>query len=159
MSSRKRSRICFSLLAAAWLGTAAAQGPQYITFDGSGVIAARRGAEVEAPLRFTIRPGFHVNSSQPAEEYLIPTALSWTPGPLTAKGVTYPKARAVKYDFSEKPLLVYSGTITVSSRFAVARDAAPGAAKLTGKLRYQACNDKACFPPKTIEVSVPVTIQ
>jgi len=110
-------------------------------------------------LRFTIRPGHHVNSNQPAEEYLIPTALTWTPGPLSLKGVSYPRAESVKYEFSEKPLLVWSGTITITSRFAVAPDAPAGTTRLAGKLRYQACNDKACFPPKTLEMTVPVTIQ
>jgi hypothetical protein len=28
-----------------------------------------------------------------------------------------------------------------------------------GKLHYQACNDRACFPPKTVEVTVPYQIQ
>jgi len=30
---------------------------------------------------------------------------------------------------------------------------------LTGKLRYQACNHNACFPPKTIDVKVPADIR
>jgi hypothetical protein len=120
---------------------------------------AKRGAQTEIPVRFTIRPGHHINSNQPAEDYLIPTVLNWTPGPLEAKGVAYPKPESVKYEFSEKPLLVWSGTIMVRTKFAVAAGTPPGTVKLSGKLRYQACNDKACFPPKTLEVTVPVTVQ
>ena len=30
---------------------------------------------------------------------------------------------------------------------------------MAGKLRYQACNNKACFPPKTVEVKLPVQVQ
>jgi hypothetical protein len=33
----------------------------------------------------------------------------------------------------------------------------PGAA--VGQLKYQACNDKMCFQPKTIEVTVPYAVQ
>ena len=28
-----------------------------------------------------------------------------------------------------------------------------------GQLRYQACNDKACFPPKTVEINIPYSVQ
>jgi len=30
---------------------------------------------------------------------------------------------------------------------------------MNGKLRYQACNDKECLPPKTIDVQFAVDIQ
>jgi hypothetical protein len=142
------------LSAAVW-----AQGTQYVWLEPASGLVAKRGAQTEIPVRFTIRPGHHINSNQPAEDYLIPTVLSWTPGPLEAKGVAYPKPESVKYEFSEKPLLVWSGTITVMTKFAAAAGAPPGTVKLSGRLRYQACNDKACFPPKTLEVTVPVTVQ
>jgi hypothetical protein len=29
----------------------------------------------------------------------------------------------------------------------------------TGKLKYQACNDRACFPPKTVDIAIPYQIQ
>ena len=153
-----RFAICCSLAVTFALG-AWAQGTQYVALEWAPSVTARRGAEVAVPLRFAIRSGHHINSNQPAEDYLIPTAMTWAPGTLATKAVSYPKAEAVKYDFSEKPMLVYSGVILVTTKFAVAADAAPGPTRVTGKLRYQACNDKACFPPKTLEVSVPVNIQ
>jgi hypothetical protein len=36
--------------------------------------------------------------------------------------------------------------------------AALGSGTLTGKLRYQACNDRTCLTPKTIEVTLPIEI-
>jgi hypothetical protein len=30
---------------------------------------------------------------------------------------------------------------------------------MNGKLRYQACNNKECLPPRTIEIPVTVDIQ
>ncbi|MGH7752790.1 MAG: protein-disulfide reductase DsbD domain-containing protein, partial [Gemmatimonadales bacterium] len=123
-------------------------------------VAARRGAQVEVPLRLTIRPGYHINSNAPAEEYLIPTTLHWTPSPgWTVRGVTYPKTEKVNYEFSEQPLLVYSGAISIQSRLAVGAQLSPGPITLAGKLRYQACNDKMCLPPRTLEVSVPLRIE
>jgi thiol:disulfide interchange protein DsbD len=134
-------------------------GPHVVSVEPLPALKARRGAEVEVPLRLVIRGGYHINSNEPAEDYLIPTALTWVEGPFTPRGVTYPKAESVKYEFSSKPLLVYSGAITLRSRLLVAGSASPGATTLTGKFRYQACNDKACLPPRTLDVSVPITIE
>ena len=103
-----------------------------------------------------IRPGYHVNSNRPSEDYLIPTKLTWDAAPITLRSVNYPDAESVTYSFSEKPLSVYSGKIRVISTFKAPESPGADFKTLTGKLRYQACNDKACFPPKTIGVKVPV---
>ena len=73
--------------------------------------------------------------------------------------VAYPKPQMVKVPFQEKPLSVLTGKFELSTQFKVPADASVGPATVTGKLRYQACNDKSCFPPKTLEVKVPVEVQ
>ena len=64
-----------------------------------------------------------------------------------------------KYAFSPDPLSVVSGSFDITTKFALAPGAASGMSVLTGKLRYQACSDRACFPPKTVEIKLPVNIQ
>ena len=110
-------------------------------------------------MSIVLRPGYHVNSNTPNEAYLIPLKLTWTPGPVEGASVEYPKPHDEKYEFSEKPLSVYTGTFDIVSKFKVPPDAAQGPAILLGKLRYQACNNNACFPPKTVDVKLPVEIQ
>jgi len=165
MTSRTPSRpLCNAALAIALLLTGSHAWGQA---GGVGVVSAlpppaltvKRGEELQLPLSLVIRGGYHVNSNKPAEDYLIPTALTWNTGPLSLRGVAYPKAETVKYEFSAQPLSVYSGMITLTSRFAAPADAPRGPFALSGKLRYQACTDKLCLPPKTLEVSVPLTIQ
>ena len=134
-------------------------GPHVVSVEPPAAFKARRGGDLQVPLRLIIRGGYHINSDKPAEDYLIPTALTWPEIPLVVRGVTYPKAKSVKYEFSSKPLLVYSGMVTVLSRFQVPAGAAAGEVRLAGKLRYQACNDKACLPPRTLDVAVAVTIE
>ena len=155
-----RSKVCCSaLLLALAAFPGRAQTPHVVSIEPTAAFKARRGSEVEVPLRLMIRGGYHINSSKPAEDYLIPTLLTWAEAPLPARGITYPKAESVKYDFSTKTLLVYSGTVGVVSRFQVPAGAAPGEVRLAGKLRYQACNDKACLPPRTLDVSVSVNVE
>ena len=71
----------------------------------------------------------------------------------------YPKPHNEKYEFSEKPLSVYTGNFEIVSKFKVPADAQQGPGIALGKLRYQACNNNACFPPKTVEVKLPVDIK
>ena len=122
-------------------------------------VAAKRGGTFTEKLSAELRPGFHVNSNTPADEYLIPLRLTWANGPLQVEQVIYPTPQLEKYDFSSKPVSVFSGTFDVLTKFKVAPGAAPGITSIAGKLRYQACNNKECLPPKTVEVQLPVNME
>lgn len=117
-------------------------------------IAAHPGTTVESSLPLQLRPGYHVNSNTPPDQYLIPLRLTWNPGVLQPTDVTFPSAENRKYAFSEKPLSVYGGEFALVTRFKVPADAPAGPFQLTGKLRYQACNDQMCLPPKTLDVTI-----
>ncbi|MBI3665195.1 MAG: hypothetical protein HY236_03050 [Acidobacteria bacterium] len=133
-----------------------------VSVEPAANLVLRRGAETDLPIKIVIRPGYHINSNMPAEEYLIPTALRWSRssiGGITLRGVTYPQAEVVNYEFAEKPMQVFSGTITVLSRFIVTSDTIKGQTRLQGTLRYQACTDRMCLAPRTLPVSVPVAVE
>ncbi len=113
-----------------------------------------------AKVAVTLRPGYHVNSDAPHEAYLIPLKLNWTAAPLAVEGVSYPKAHDEKYQFSpDQPLSVFTGSFEITTKFKVPADATGGQAILAGKLKYQACNDTMCFPPKTVDVNLPVDVR
>jgi DsbC/DsbD-like thiol-disulfide interchange protein len=123
-------------------------------------VLAKRGSTLSVKLPAHMRDGYHCNSNTPSDEYLIPLKLSWTGGgPLQFEAVKYPKPSVEKYPFSDKPLSVFSGTFEIVTDFKVAADAKPGQVTLSGKLKYQACNDSMCLPPKTLDVQVPVIIE
>ncbi len=113
---------------------------------------------MQAKLSVQVRSGYHINSNAPADEYLIPLRLNWTGAPLETVETIYPKPRMEKYSFSEKPLSVYTGDFELVTRFKVPASAAPGQTTLPAKLRYQACTDRMCLPPKTVDVSLPVEV-
>ncbi|HWQ54859.1 MAG TPA: protein-disulfide reductase DsbD domain-containing protein [Bryobacteraceae bacterium] len=122
-------------------------------------VVAKRGATAQSRVTVLLGAGYHVNSNTPSEDYLIPLRLTWTPGALVASEVTYPKPVMEKYSFSPKPISVFTGKFDVTTVFKVAPGASPGPGVMAGKLRYQACNDKACFPPKTVEVRLTYQIE
>jgi hypothetical protein len=123
-------------------------------------VTGKRSEAVQAKIPITVEAGYHVNSNKPAEEYLIPLRLTWTSTAALEGGeVVFPKPSMEKYEFSEKPLSVFTGNFNLVVNFKIAAGAPAGPGAAVGKLRYQACNDKACFPPKTIEISIPYQVQ
>lgn len=122
-------------------------------------VKAKKGATAVVTFRATLPPGFHANSNTPTDAYLIPLTVKWTGGPLQTDGITYPKASQEKYSFSDKPLSVVTGEFTITTKFKVPANAPTGAASENGTIRYQACNDRMCFAPKTVPVTVGIEIE
>jgi hypothetical protein len=85
--------------------------------------------------------------------------LTWSPGPAEVLGIDYPQPTLEKSSFSDKPLSVYTGDFVIRTHFKRAAQAVPGPGWLTGKLRYQACNDKMCLPPRTLEVKAALLVE
>ena len=123
-------------------------------------VTGKRSEAVEVKIPVSVLSGYHVNSNKPTLEYLIPLKLTWTAtGALEGGEVVYPKPALEKYDFEEKPLSVYTGNFDLTAHFKVAANAPGGPGAAAGKLRYQACSNKACYPPKDVAITVPYQIQ
>ena len=146
------------LALAAAFPLARAQGSGALTLGEIHPVSAARGAAAKVTLTMYVRAGFHVNSDKPNDDYLIPLKLTWDKGPLEADGIDYPAPRIEKTSFSDK-LSVFSGSFRVTSNFHAPPDAPLGSGVITGKLRYQACDDHQCLRPQTIGVKVPVEVR
>lgn len=105
-------------------------------------------------LHFRIAPGLHINSHAPKDKYLIPTVFSIPDSSgVVLNGASYPAG--VDFVLPADPqtkLNVYTGEFTIDTRLV----AEPGDHLVQGKLRYQACDQNACMPPKTITVAIDV---
>ena len=114
------------------------------------VVQARREQTVE--LKFLIQDGLHINAHHPRSPYLIPTSLKLTPpAGVQILGVEYPQAKDYRFDFSPQDALsVYTGTLLVQVRLR----AQPGAFAIPASLRYQACDNHMCNPPKTLHFTL-----
>jgi hypothetical protein len=123
------------------------------------LFAIKAGAKAVSRIHVRLQAGYHTNSHTPSDEYLIPLRLTWDAAPLQVAAITYPKPHLEKYSFSEKPLSVLIGDFDIATEFQAPASAPRGNRTITGKLRYQACNDKLCLPPRTIEVRLPVEIR
>jgi thiol:disulfide interchange protein DsbD len=149
----------FVTLLAAFSPSLPAQSNAVLSLPAPERLSIKRGATGEVKLKADLRPGYHVNSDKPADEYLIPLKLTWAKEPLQTVEIVYPKPQLEKYDFSASPLSVFSGSFEILTHFKAPPTAAPGPAMMTGKLRYQACNNKECLPPRTAEVTLSIDVQ
>ena len=120
----------------------------------SDAVETKAGSQT-IELRFRVEQGFHINSHTPKDELLIPTALKLdSAGGVKVLAVDYPAGKPFKLPSSNDPLDVYQGEFRVSVRV----DAkSAGTTELTGSLHYQACDNAACFPPRTLPVKVLLT--
>lgn len=120
-------------------------------------IPAGKSATVELPFRVT--PGYHINSNKPNSELLIPTALSVSPPTNIYVATTYPPGEDRSFPFSPgEKLNVYTGDFAVSALVRAARTTPPGTYRVKGLLKYQACDDRACYPPGQLPVAFDVKI-
>jgi thiol:disulfide interchange protein DsbD len=105
-----------------------------------------------ASVHMTIAAGWHINAHEPADEFLIPTILTLEPPAGVSVGpLTYPKPVSRVLPFSEgKAMLLYEGDVEIVA--ALSGTAAAGA-PFRGKLRYQACDEERCLPPRTLELT------
>jgi uncharacterized protein YcnI len=119
-----------------------------------------RGQEFQIAIVVEIARGFHMNSHTPSDQYLIPTTLTaQLPAGFQLRDTIYPDGRLEKFTFSpNKPLDVYTGTVTFRLRLAAGADAALGATTIPIVLRYQACNDTTCLQPVKVPVEVKLEV-
>jgi len=105
-------------------------------------------------LHFRVAPGLHINSHKPKEEFLIPTTFSVPAGEgVQLESAKYPDG--VEYALAVDPgtkLNVYTGEFTIDARLVPEA----GDHLVEARLRYQACDENACMPPKTIKVAIDV---
>jgi len=134
-----------------------AQQSKVVTVLPAEALTAHRGATLAQRLTVTVKPGYHVNSDRPKDEYIIPLKLTWTSGPLDAKTTVYPKAEEIQVN--GQALTVFTGTFPIQTEFQVEPNATPGTVTVNGKLKYQACNNEMCLRPVTIDIPLQVTIQ
>ena len=143
----RRAASFFAGLSLAALAFAAAPKPEEILTVAARIVPASAAAG-SVRIDAQIADSFHVNSHKPSEDYLIPTSVSLTlPAGVQAGEPKYPAGAMKKFSFSEKPLSVYEGRFSIEVPVTWGGS---GAVPVSGKLDFQACNDRQCYAPASI---------
>lgn len=117
-------------------------------------ITVPAGQSTAIALHFRVAPGLHINSHAPKDQFLIPTALI-IPADSGVKldSASYPQGTEFTLPADPQTKLnVYTGDFAIQTQIT----AAPGDHLVQAKLRYQACDQQQCMPPKTATVAIDV---
>jgi DsbC/DsbD-like thiol-disulfide interchange protein len=119
-----------------------------------------RGKEFQVAIVAEIARGYHVNSHRPTDPYLIPTTVTpQLPAGFQLLDTIYPDGKLETFAFSpDKPLDVYTASVTLRLRLTAQADVALGPATIPFTLRYQACSESTCLPPVKVPVSVKLDV-
>jgi len=124
------------------------------------LVTAQRALATMVNLNFRVPPGYHINSNTPKSEFLIPSALKMDlPTDIILGKIEYPAGEDKTFPFSpDEKLSVYSGDFTIAVAVHPLHSVVPGKYVMHGVLRYQACDNAACYPPKNLPVSFEVKV-
>ena len=118
------------------------------------VSGLKPGEKAMAAVVLDIKPGFHAQSRTPSQDFYIKFDAKADEHPALVFGeVIYPEGHVEEYPALGK-LNVYVGRTVVYIPIEVKPDAPPGETKITGRLRYQICDDQLCFPPESSKFEI-----
>jgi DsbC/DsbD-like thiol-disulfide interchange protein len=149
----------FALLVMLVAGAASITEAQTVSGSiGNGTVA--KGTRARGTVVLSIPGNLHVNSSRPSSEYLIPTSVRLVGnGGVRVSGVTYPRGHNRKFQFSETPLNVYEGTVRFPFTVTVPANHRGRTVSVRAIVRYQACTDEVCYPPRSREVTLTARVR
>ena len=120
----------------------------------------KKGRSVRATVVMDIPHGLHVQSNKPLDKFLVPTKLEVeTPSGMNVGPISYPRPLMRKLKFSKGNVAVYEGKAMIRFNVTVPAGYSGGSGDIKGKLRFQACNDEACFPPVTRDVKMWLNVE
>jgi Disulphide bond corrector protein DsbC len=159
----KRGLVCaWTLLAICLpaLSQGLGRGKASVTYMPPEIANVERGHPSTVELQFRVARGYHINSNQPKQEYLKKTELRLDPPTDIIVGkVTYPQGADRSFPFApDEKLNVYTGDFAIDVVVRPLKSVLPQKYAFHGFLKYQACDNAACYPPKQLPVSFEVKV-
>jgi len=118
-------------------------------------VSASRKQTVTVDVVASLKPGYHINSNV-APTY--PMKVSLTDNAAAElQDVSYPAPKSHK--LAGETLSVFDGEFRFKLTLKVPASAPVGRTMLMGKVSYQACDDRMCLRPDTMELKFPLDIR
>jgi hypothetical protein len=114
-------------------------------------VIVNAGKEGLISVLVSVKNGYHIQANKVNNEFIIPTTLELdTIECIAVKGQSFPSSKRIRLEGSTDYLPVYDGNFKIFIPFKVSGTAKSGEYNLEGRLKYQACDDKTCFFPRSI---------
>ena len=123
-----------------------------------GEVTVQAGKRAEIAVSVSVKKGYHIQANHVKDEFIIPTTIEMeTQEIVVTEKQIFPQTKEFKLAGTTDPLLVYEGDFVITIRIK-ATEVKDGKYVLPAKLRYQACDERMCYAPKTIDFSIRVVI-
>jgi len=117
-------------------------------------VSASRNESVTVDVVASMKPGYHV-ASNVAPNFPLKVTLAENAA-VELKNVAFPPPKS--HQLAGETLSVFDGDFRLKLTLKVSPNAPIGRTMMTNKVRYQACDDRICLRPDTIELKVPLDI-
>jgi hypothetical protein len=140
-------------LTATFFAAASAANAQTVTGSiGNGTFSP--GKTVRAKVVLSLPDGLHANSRYPGSEYAIPTTVTARASGLRVGSVSYPRGHNRTFEFSSNPINVYEDRTTFKFDVIVPATYTRKTISLNVTVKYQACTNEVCYPPKSKQITL-----
>jgi thiol:disulfide interchange protein DsbD len=117
------------------------------------------GKGIRVALQLDIKRGWHINAHKPLDTSLVPTEVIVKTDPqFSLEKIHYPQPKRKKFDFVQGELMIYEGTVAIFIDLGVSAEAGPGEGRISGKIKYQACDNRSCLLPMEEAFSASISI-
>lgn len=113
---------------------------------------------VKIALMISIKESYHINSFKVDDPTLIETSISAASENFKLLNTFFPEDKKLKFEFSENEINVYEDEIIAGVNFIPSGTLQNGKYEIDLSFNYQACDDKSCYPPKTLSEKVQIII-
>lgn len=137
---------------------ATAAGAQTVSGSITGG-SVQKGKAARGSIVLSIPGGLHTNSNRPGNKYQIPTSVRLTAAGARVSSPTYPRGVNRKFQFSETVINVYEGTVRFPFTVTVPAGFKGDTVRVRAVVRYQACTDEVCYPPRSKEVTITARVR
>ena len=103
-------------------------------------------------VRLNIASGWHIQASNPTDDYLIPTRFTLDTDIAEITQIDYPPAEDLQFPFAERAIAVYTDSFTVPLTLSFKIQPK----NLSLLLTYQACDSTRCLSPQTQRIAVDI---
>lgn len=121
------------------------------------VVSAQPGKTYPAAVVIEIEPEWHINSSTPYQDWLIPLELAFdTTADITPHNIIYPEGSDQL--LTGETMSVLDGRIVIYYQVTISESPSEASTTLPVRVTFQPCNDIECRPPETVDVDLLITV-
>jgi DsbC/DsbD-like thiol-disulfide interchange protein len=141
------------------LAKAAENASKYVQVEPIKPISIKYQDSWEVPIVINVEKGYHIQANPASAPNLIATTLTLTPNSNFEIGeAIYPKGDMQKVAGLTMMVSSYHDKVTLKVPIKLMANSKNKKYELTGKLKYQACNEKTCYFPMAIPIKIPVKV-